>query len=111
MENGRSAALPEKYQAYYDHISTFLPSERLIIDSLKTLAFDTDGASINAAMISGFAEDRGFAYPKLNAPALEELKHQVADCRAGYSNSRTCGIGLSQYGVIDYNSIVYPIEQ
>ncbi len=59
----------------------------------------------------GFAGDRGFTYPELNTVALEELNHQVADCRAGYSNSRTCEIGLSQHGGIDYNSIVYLVEQ
>lgn len=59
----------------------------------------------------GFAGDRGFTYPELNAAALEELNHQVADCKAGYSNSRTCEIGLSQHGTIDYNSIVYLVEQ
>ena len=59
----------------------------------------------------GFAGDRGFTYPELNRVALEELNHQVTDCQAGYSNSRTCEIGLSQHGGIDYNSIVYLVEQ
>ncbi len=59
----------------------------------------------------GFAGDRGFTYPELNAVALEELQHQVSSCTAGYSNSRTCEIGLSLHGGIQYGSIVYLVER
>jgi D-lactate dehydrogenase len=59
----------------------------------------------------GFAGDRGFTYPELNAVALEELNHQVCSCSAGYSNSRTCEIGLSLHGGINYGSIVYLVER
>ena len=59
----------------------------------------------------GFAGDRGFTYPELNAAALEELHHQVSSCTSGYSNSRTCEIGLSQHGGINYKSIVYLVER
>jgi D-lactate dehydrogenase len=66
------------------------------------------------AMVSccGFAGDRGFTYPELNASALAELKPSLpADCSAGYSNSRTCEIGLSLHGGIDYQSIVYLVDK
>ncbi|MDR9438477.1 MAG: FAD-binding and (Fe-S)-binding domain-containing protein [Halomonas sp.] len=53
----------------------------------------------------GFAGDKGFRTPELNASALAGLADQVADCSAGYSNSRTCEVGLSQYGGIPYRSI------
>lgn len=59
----------------------------------------------------GFAGDRGFTYPELNASALEELNHQVSSCSSGFSNSRTCEIGLSHYGGINYTSIVYLVER
>lgn len=59
----------------------------------------------------GFAGDRGFTYPELNASALEELHDQVCSCTAGYSNSRTCEIGLSLHGGIEYSSIVYLVER
>jgi len=56
----------------------------------------------------GFAGDRGFTFPELNAAALEDLKTAVAGkCRAGYSNSRTCEIGLSLHSGIHYKSIFY----
>ncbi|SEA54288.1 D-lactate dehydrogenase [Desulfuromusa kysingii] len=58
----------------------------------------------------GFAGDRGFNYPELNATALEDLKRQVKGCDAGYSTSKTCEIGLSVHGNIPYRSILYLVD-
>jgi len=56
----------------------------------------------------GVAGDRLFLFPELNASALSELKEGLpAECRSGYSNSRTCEIGLTLSGGIPYQSIVY----
>jgi len=60
----------------------------------------------------GFAGDRGFTYPELNESALLDLKPSLPpDCKSGYSNSRTCEIGLSLHGGIDYQSIVYLVDR
>lgn len=61
----------------------------------------------------GFAGDRGFTYPELNAVALVELRPAVMKGGAtrGYSNSRTCEIGLSLHSGIQYRSIMYLVEQ
>ena len=60
----------------------------------------------------GFAGDRGFNYPELNAAALADLRPQVpAKAAAGYSNSRTCEIGLSLHGGVPYQSIVYLVDR
>jgi D-lactate dehydrogenase len=60
----------------------------------------------------GFAGDRGFTYPELNESALVDLKPSLPpDCRSGYSNSRTCEIGLSLHSGIDYQSIVYLVDR
>lgn len=60
----------------------------------------------------GFAGDRGFSHPELNESALAELRDSVpADCSAGYSNSRTCEIGLTRHSGIDYQSIVYLVDK
>lgn len=59
----------------------------------------------------GFAGDRGFNYPELNASALEELKQQIKDCDAGYSTSKTCEIDLSLHGLIPYRSILYLVDE
>jgi D-lactate dehydrogenase len=60
----------------------------------------------------GFAGDKGFHVPELNASALARLPGQLpADCRRGYSNSRTCEIGLSQHAGIPYQSIVHLVDR
>ncbi|WP_036231168.1 FAD-binding and (Fe-S)-binding domain-containing protein [Marinobacterium jannaschii] len=59
----------------------------------------------------GFAGDKGFSTPELNASALRTLKDSVSGCSSGYSTSRTCEIGLSHYSGIDYRSIVYLIDR
>jgi D-lactate dehydrogenase len=60
----------------------------------------------------GFAGDRGFFYPELNAAALADLPGQLpATVTAGYSNSRTCEIGLSFHGGVPYQSIVYLVDR
>ncbi|MBB3332596.1 D-lactate dehydrogenase [Halomonas campaniensis] len=59
----------------------------------------------------GFAGDKGFSTPELNASALAGLAEQVAECSAGYSNSRTCEIGLSQHGGIPYRSILSLLDR
>lgn len=61
----------------------------------------------------GFAGDRGFSYPELNKSALENLSTSLKNnnCSKGYSNSRTCEIGLSLHGDIEYNSIIYLVDE
>jgi D-lactate dehydrogenase len=60
----------------------------------------------------GFAGDKGFTKPELNASALASLKSEVPDnCNEGYSNSRTCEIGLSEHSGIEYRSILYLVDK
>ena len=59
----------------------------------------------------GFAGDKGFTTPELNANALKELKRQVPNnCSIGVSNSRTCEIGLSNHAGIEYQSIINLVD-
>jgi D-lactate dehydrogenase len=59
----------------------------------------------------GWAGDRGFTFPELNAHALRKLKPALpAACDVGYSTSRTCEIGLSDHAGIPYRSIVYLVD-
>ena len=59
----------------------------------------------------GWAGDKGFSTPELNAHALRTLKDSLpADCTAGYSSSRTCEIGLSKRAEFPYRSIVYLVD-
>lgn len=59
----------------------------------------------------GFAGDKGFTQPQLNAHALRSLKDAVQHCDEGISTSRTCEIGLSQHSGIDYHSLVYLVDR
>ncbi|WP_312922386.1 FAD-binding and (Fe-S)-binding domain-containing protein [Stutzerimonas nitrititolerans] len=59
----------------------------------------------------GFAGDKGFTTPELNAHSLRRLKDAVQVCEEGISTSRTCEIGLSQHGGIDYHGLVYLVNR
>jgi D-lactate dehydrogenase len=60
----------------------------------------------------GWAGDRGFTHPELNASALKALKSQLPpDIQQGFSTSRTCEIGLSLHSGISYKSIVYLVNE
>ncbi|MBU3058340.1 FAD-binding and (Fe-S)-binding domain-containing protein [Pseudomonas indica] len=59
----------------------------------------------------GFAGDKGFTTPELNGHALRSLKDAVQHCEEGISTSRTCEIGLSQHGGIDYHGLVYLVDR
>jgi len=61
----------------------------------------------------GFAGDKGFTTPEVNRYALRKLRPQLEakDIRKGYSNSRTCEIGLTTNSGIPYMSIVYLVDK
>jgi D-lactate dehydrogenase len=52
----------------------------------------------------GFAGDKGFTTPELNANSLKRLQ-LPAGCAHGVSMSRTCQIGLTTHTGVDYQSI------
>jgi len=60
----------------------------------------------------GFAGDKGMTHPGLNDWALRKLRPLIeeAGIKYGYSNSRTCEIGLSSHSGIPYVSIVYLVN-
>lgn len=61
----------------------------------------------------GFAGDRGFTFPELNKYGLRKLRPQIEanHIEVGYSNSRTCEIGLETNSGIPYMSIVYLVNE
>jgi D-lactate dehydrogenase len=83
-----------------------------------------DGAQLQLAMLlsrnvvvpqdihcCGFAGDKGFQLPELNAAALAPLQAQVSSCQGGYSTSRTCEIGLSAHSGLIYQSLLQLLDQ
>lgn len=61
----------------------------------------------------GFAGDKGFTHPEVNSYALRKLRPQIekAGIHVGYSNSRTCEIGLTTNAGIPYVSIAYLVDK
>lgn len=61
----------------------------------------------------GFAGDKGFTHPELNAYALRKLKPQIQakGVVRGFSNSRTCEIGLTTNSGIPYQSLIYLVNE
>lgn len=61
----------------------------------------------------GFAGDKGFTYPELNAWGLRKLRPalEAAHVTEGFSNSRTCEIGLTTNSGIVYKSIAYLVDR
>jgi D-lactate dehydrogenase len=60
-----------------------------------------------------FAGDKGFTQPELNTYALRKLPAQIEKhtIEVGYSNSRTCEIGLTTNTKIPYMSIIYLVDE
>lgn len=60
----------------------------------------------------GFAGDKGFYLPELNKHALRHLKEQRSEhCNQGYSNNRSCEIGLTRHSGVPYQSIFYLLDE
>ncbi|MDE6668740.1 MAG: FAD-binding oxidoreductase [Muribaculaceae bacterium] len=61
----------------------------------------------------GFAGDKGFTHPELNEWALRHLREQIeqAGVKEGFSNSRTCEIGLTTNSGVPYRSIAYLVDR
>ena len=60
----------------------------------------------------GFAGDRGFVVPELNAHALRKVHEALpANCCEGISTNRTCEIGLTAETGRPYRSIAYLLEE
>jgi len=85
-----------------------------LTDKLKEVAALCSEEVISPEKVGccGWAGDRGFTYPELNASALKELKEYIPkDCTQGYSTSKTCEIGLSLHSGINYESIIYLVDE
>ena len=71
-----------------------------------------DNVVVPESNCCGFAGDRGFSFPELNKHGLGNLKAQIpADCKSGYSTSRTCEIGLTNESGLSYKSILYLVDE
>ena len=96
-------------------IHTTCSAEKMgLAGSLRTLAERCADTVVVPRGIGccGWAGDRGFTVPELNASALHDLSSLLPPgCTEGFSSSRTCEIGLSLHSGIHYRSILYLIER
>lgn len=83
--------------------------EDKLVELTKMCAKDVTYIQTNCC---GFAGDRGFTYPELNEHGQRHLAEQIpTNCKEGYSTSRTCEIGMSEYSDINFKSIFYLIDE
>ncbi len=61
----------------------------------------------------GFAGDKGFFNPEVNKWALRKLRPQIEKhgITTGYSNSRTCEIGLTTHSGVPFQNIIYLVDK
>jgi D-lactate dehydrogenase len=70
-----------------------------------------DVVQVDEVLCCGFAGEKGFSRPELNEHALRHLKSALPEeCVQGYSSSRTCEIGLSEYSGFPYRSIIRLVD-
>ena len=83
-------------------------------DTLRQVVAACTERVIEAAEVTccGFAGDRGFVVPELNAHALRRLTPALPDeCREGVSTNRTCEIGLTAETGRPYRSVAHLLEE
>ena len=83
------------------------------VDKLAAIAArcSREVVQIDEVQCCGFAGDKGFNRPELNEHALRHLKAGLPSrCVQGYSSSRTCEIGLSEYSGFPYRSIIRLVD-
>ena len=83
-------------------------------DKLRALAESCAEHVVEPAGVSccGFAGDKGFTTPELNAHALRKARAALPpDCREGVSTNRTCEIGLTDQTGRPYRSVAYLLEE
>jgi D-lactate dehydrogenase len=80
---------------------------RAVLDACATETVEPAGVTC-----CGFAGDRGFVVPELNAHALRKLHEALPkNCCEGVSTNRTCEIGLTAETGRSYRSIAYLLEE
>jgi D-lactate dehydrogenase len=82
------------------------PSLKRVLDRLTPQWVQPEGMAC-----CGFAGDKGFTLPELNAAALKHLPEATVGCAYGISTSRTCEIGLSRHSGLTYFSLFEVLER
>lgn len=117
--------LPKKVAVFAVCSAKKMGVDNMLYDLAKLCAEEVVVIESNCC---GFAGDRGFLLPQLNAHGLRHLREQVegkcsnnasqssgnapqTPCIEGYATSRTCEIGLSHNSGVTFKSILYLLEE
>lgn len=77
---------------------------------MKIASLCADKVTPSGIPCCGMAGDRGMRYPELTGNALQHL-NLPADCKDGYSTSRTCEMSLSNHSGINFRGLVYLVDE
>lgn len=96
------------------HITCSMREMQLGADLVKLAGLCADKVVVPEGVgCCGFAGDRGFLHPEMNIYGLRKLRKEIEKGHAerGYSNSRTCEIGLQAHSGIPYMGIAYLVNE
>ena len=96
------------------HITCSMREMQLGADLVKLAGLCADRVVVPEGVgCCGFAGDRGFLHPEMNSYGLRKLRKEIEKGHAerGYSNSRTCEIGLQAHSGIPYMGIAYLVNE
>ncbi|WP_462159561.1 FAD-binding and (Fe-S)-binding domain-containing protein [Pseudoalteromonas sp. GB56] len=89
--------------------SQHMDGGKTMLQLANALSKDVQTTSVSCC---GFAGDKGFTQPQLNAHALRGLKaNKPSTCEQGYSNSRTCEIGLKEHSGVPFKSLLHLLDE
>lgn len=107
IDNIDRTKITKKYKRIALHIDCSTAKHSFNPEYLKLLDLCSEHVVIPEGIkCCGFAGDKGFIVPELNASSLSQLSTQVAECEIGVTFNRSCQIGLTHHGKIQYISFV-----
>jgi D-lactate dehydrogenase len=107
VEHVDKAKIKKKYKKIALHIDCSTAKHFFSEDYMTILRLCSDEVIIPEGInCCGFAGDKGFNLPELNASSLSLLAEQIDGSELGVTFNRTCQIGLTHHGKVPYISFV-----
>ncbi|GAB4221842.1 MAG: FAD-binding and (Fe-S)-binding domain-containing protein [Francisella sp.] len=107
LDNFENLKLKKKFNKIALHIDCSTRKQNIDNKIIQALYNCSDEVIVpHNIYCCGFAGDKGFTTPELNASSLYLLKSQVKDCQIGVTFNRSCQIGLSYHSNLEYVSFI-----
>jgi len=101
------AKIHKKYKQIALHVDCSTAKHFFSEDYINLLSLCSEKVIIPEGITCcGFAGDKGFNLPELNASSLSLLAPQIEGAELGVTFNRTCQIGLTHHGKVPYISFV-----